>query len=138
MTLFHSKRVSRWNSIARKRNVKRTATALLLAALITPAVYAEDKLFWTLAVGTQVATIYDLQSTRSVFRRCPSCYEANPIMRPFAPSPPAAFGAALSLSGVSVYGSYQLKKRGIRWWWVPLAAPIAAHTAAGLSNRRIR
>jgi len=118
--------------------VKRIATVLLLVALTTTTVRAEDKLFWILAAGTEVATIYDLQTTRGVFRRCPSCYEANPVMRPVVPSPPAAFGTALGLSGVSVYGSYQLKKRGIRWWWVPLAAPIAAHTAAGLSNRRIQ
>src|SRR5262245_53362988 len=109
MPLFHSRRVSKWNSIARKRNVKRIAIALLLVAVTATTVRAEDKLFWTLAAGTQVAAIYDLQTTRSVFRRCPSCSEANPIMRPFAPSPPAAFGAALGLSGVSVYGSYQLK-----------------------------
>jgi hypothetical protein len=118
--------------------VKRTATVLLVIALTTTTVCAEDKLFWTLAVGTQVATIFDLQTTRSVFRRCPSCSEANPIMKPFVPSPPAAVGVAVSLSGVSVYGSYQLKKKGIRWWWVPLAIPMAAHTAAGLNNRRIR
>jgi len=118
--------------------MKRTRNVLALIVLFTTTLHAEDKLFWTLAAGTQAATVYDLQTTRSVLHRCTSCYEANPIMKPLVPSSPAAFGAALTLSAGSVFGAFKLKKRGVRVWWIPMAAPIAVHTIAGISNSRIR
>ena len=118
--------------------MKRTRNVLVLIVLSTTTLHAEEKLFWTLAAGTQAATVFDLQTTRSALQRCPSCYEGNPIIKPFVLSPPAAFGAAMSLSAGSIYGAYKLKKKGVRVWWVPLAAPIAVHTIAGINNSRIR
>src|SRR5262245_51210399 len=118
--------------------MKRTRNVLFLIIFFTTTLHAEDKLFWVLATGTQVATVYDLQTTRSALQRCPSCSETNPIMKPFVPSSPAAYGAALRSSGGSNYGAFKLKRKGVRIWWVPLAAPIAVHALAGISNSRIR
>jgi hypothetical protein len=118
--------------------MKRTRNAILVTLLISMAAHAEDKWFWTLTAATQAATIYDLHTTRSAMQRCQSCYELNPVMRPFVASTPAALSAGLGLSSASIYGAFKLKKKGFRYWWVPLAAPIAVHTAAGIRNTRIR
>ena len=117
--------------------MKWIATSLLTLLLTTMTARAEDKLFWTLAAGAQAATIYDIHTTMRALDRCPSCGEANPTMRPFVSSRPAAFSASLGLSAGSIYGSYQLRKKGVRWWWLPLAGQIGVHTAMGLRNGRI-
>ena len=118
--------------------MKRTRNAVFLMMLMVATVQAEDKVFWTFVAGTQVATVFDLQTTRNLMQQCASCYERNPIMKPFVGSLPAAYGTALSLNAASVYGSLLLKKQGHRWWWVPLAIPIAAHTVAGINNKRLQ
>ena len=118
--------------------MKQNRNAVFAIMLMAATVQAEDKVFWALVTGTEVATAYDLQTTRNLLQRCASCYEGNPIMRPFVGSLPAAYGTALSFNVASVYGSLQLKKKGSRWWWVPLAAPIVAHTVAGVSNKRLQ
>ena len=118
--------------------MKRTRNVLLLIVLLTKTLHAEDRLFWILAGGAQAATIYDIQTTRNVMQRCPTCYEANPIMKPFVASSPAAFSVAVGLSAGGIYGAFKLRKKGVRYWWVPVAAPLAVHTIAGLNNSRIR
>jgi hypothetical protein len=118
--------------------MKRTRNAILILVLFSTVAHAQDKLFWTLATATEAATLYDLHTTQTALQRCQSCYEANPIMKPFVGSRAAALTAGLGLSAGSIYGAFKLKKKGFRYWWVPLAAPIAVHTAAGISNTRIR
>src|SRR5262245_45171990 len=117
--------------------MKKTA-ALLTILLFATTARAEDKLFWTLATGAQAATVFDLETTVRALNRCPTCYEANPFMKPFVSSKPAAYSAGLGLSAASIYGSLKLKKQGTKWWWVPLAGQIGMHTAFGLMNNRIR
>lgn len=121
------------------------ATALpLILLLLNSTAYAEDgaaskeKLFWTLAAGVQAATIYDVNTTIRTLDRCVTCYEANPIMKPFVRNTTAAYGAGLGLSAVSIYGSRKLKEKGSRWWWVPLVGQIGVHTALGIRNSQIR
>jgi len=118
--------------------MRQRRNAIVLMILMATSLQAEDKVFWTLVAGTQAATVYDLQTTRSLLQQCASCSEANPIMRPVVGSLPAAYSTALGLNAASIYGSLKLKKKGSRWWWVPLAIPIAAHTAAGISNTHLR
>ena len=98
----------------------------------------KDKLFWTLAAGAQAATIYDVNTTLRVLDRCATCYEANPIMRPFVRNTTAAYGAGMSLSAVGIYGSRRLKEKGSRWWWVPMIGQIGVHTILGIRNSQIR
>jgi hypothetical protein len=98
----------------------------------------KDKLFWSLAVGAQAATVYDVNTTLRTLNRCATCYEANPIMRPFVGNTVAAYGAGMSLSAASIYGSKRLKEKGSRWWWVPLVGQIGVHTALGIRNSQIR
>jgi hypothetical protein len=118
--------------------MKRTGTALLIVLLWTSMVHAEDKIFWTLAAGAQAAAVYDAETTLKALRRCPSCYEANPIMRPFVGSRSGAYGATMGFSALSTYGSRELKKRGSRWWWAPMVGQIGLHTALAIRNSRLR
>jgi hypothetical protein len=114
-----------------------TVTILLTILLMSMTAYGKDNLFWTLAGGAQAATIYDLQTTLRVLQRCPSCGEANPIMKPFAGSTSAAFSAGLGFTAASIYGSHRLRQRGARWWWLPLAGQIGIHTVMGIRNNRL-
>src|SRR5262245_23033484 len=111
------------NGVAGKR-MKRTATALLTLALFAATAQAEDKLFWTLAAGAQTAAIYDVETTVRTLRSCTTCYEANPLMKPFVGSRSTAYSVSVGLSAVSTYGSFKLKERRVRWWFVPLVGQI--------------
>lgn len=99
---------------------------------------AEDRLFWTLTAGAHAAAVYDMETTIRALRRCPSCYEANPVMRPLMDSRSSAYAAGLGLSAVSAYGSFKLKERGSRWWWAPLAGQIGLHVVLGIRNSRLK
>jgi len=116
----------------------------LALLLLTSTAYAEDndkdheKLFWSLAAGSQAATAFDVYTTRRALNRCVTCYEANPVMQPFMQNNPAAYTASLGLSAASIYGSKVLKERKSRWWWVPMVSQIGIHTALGIRNSRLR
>jgi hypothetical protein len=112
-------------------------TAVLASLLFTTSASAENVLFWTLAGGAQAATVYDIQTTRKALQNCASCIEANPIMRPFVGSSPAAFSTSMGLTAGSIYASHKLKSKGVKWWWIPLAAQIGVHTAMGIRNSRL-
>jgi hypothetical protein len=120
--------------------MKKIISISLTALLLTATAHAEekDKLFWSLAAAAQVATVYDVNTTLRTLDRCSTCYEANPIMRPFVRNSATAYSAGLGLSAAGIYGSKKLKERGSRWWWVPLVSQIGVHTALGIRNSRIR
>src|SRR5678816_1207843 len=123
-----------------KKAISITLTFLLFGATAyaqEPAPGNKDRFFWTLAAGAQAATIYDVNTTLGTLTRCPTCYEANPIMKPFARNSVAAYGAGMSLSAASIWGSKKLKEKGSRWWWAPLVGQIGLHTALGIRNSQI-
>jgi hypothetical protein len=120
--------------------MKNTIAVSLVLVLLTGTAYAEekDKLFWGLAAGAEAATAYDVNTTLRTLKTCPSCYEANPVMRPFMGNSTTAYSAGLGLTAASIYGSKKMKERGSRWWWVPLVGQIVIHTALGIRNSRMR
>jgi hypothetical protein len=132
----------RKDGIARKQHMKNALSVGLIVLFLTTTAHAQekdrDKLFWSLAAAAQVATVYDVNTTLRTLDRCPACYEANPIMRPFVRNSATAYSAGLGLSAVGIYGSKKLKERGSRWWWVPLVSQIGVHTALGIRNSHIR
>lgn len=72
----------------------------------------------------------DVGSTLYVLDRCPTCYETNPLMRPFVRHPPALIGVTAGLSGGVVYGSMKLSKKSTAWLLVPLAFGVRSLLAA--------
>ena len=118
--------------------MKRIVTLVLTVGLFSTSAGAEDKLFWALSTGAQAATIYDIETSLRVFDRCTTCYEANPIMRPFIGSRSTAYTTGLGLSSLGSFGSYKLKEKGVRWWWLPLVGQIGMHTVLGIRNSRMR
>lgn len=115
----------------------RRLAALLTILLTTSTLNAADKSFWALAAGAHAATIYDVETTMRTLKRCPSCAEGNPLMRPFIGSRPGAYAASAAISTAGYYAPYKMKERGSRWWWAPIVAQIGMHTALGIRNSRI-
>jgi len=112
--------------------------------LIPTAVKAQniaDKKFLiinSVMVGT---TVYDIESTYLVLDRCETCYELNPIMRPFveAGRPQLYVIQGLIDAGI-IYTSYKMKKQDSKFkkiWWVLPVSVIVVHLVVGTSNMRI-
>ena len=132
---------------------KNAFVTLILFSLASAYAHAEDlgsspgaarrttldgKLLTLLSVS-YASSIYDTQTTVTTLKQCPvQCFEANPLLRPFAGRKSSAYAYTMSLTSVSAFATYRLKKTGSRWWWVPLAATSAVHFAAGIHNQRIR
>ncbi|MFN0123505.1 MAG: hypothetical protein ACKV2V_23630 [Blastocatellia bacterium] len=99
-----------------------------------------DKKFMSLMIGLQASTILDLESTFHALKNCPpgyTCREGNPLMVPFVrQGRPASYAVTTGLNALAVWGSYKMKKRGNRFWWVPMAAQIGIHTFAAARNFR--
>jgi len=45
---------------------------------------------------------------------------------------------SVGITSVSAYGSYQLKQKGVRWWWAPMVATTVLHFVAGAHNQAIK
>jgi hypothetical protein len=91
----------------------------------------------TLTTLSYASTLYDTRSTLSALDRCATrCVEGNPVMRPFVGTTSSAYAFTLGLTTVTTYGTYRLKKKGVRWWWVPMTASTVLHFAAGVHNQK--
>ena len=95
-------------------------------------------LYELLLAGSIASTTYDVETSFKAFDRCAACYEANPVMRPFADSRARMYVAQSGLNFGLGYASWHLKKEGNKWWWVPLVANIGVHFAAATHNRAVR
>src|SRR5690349_18870812 len=86
--------------------------------------------------GLGASAAADYGTTLAGLKR--GAHESNPILAPFTnhgPIPLAILEAGLG--GLTAYSARELKKRGSKFWWVPPALGIVAHSAAALHNRRV-
>ena len=96
-----------------------------------------DSTLLALTAASYASAAYDAHTTLSALDHCAGCFEANRLMRPFVGSRASAYAFTLGLTSVSTYATYSLKRKGVRWWWVPMVTTTALHFAAGLHNRNI-
>lgn len=113
------------------------ASVLLLVALAAPAFGEEGKKpprrAEKLAVAVYLAAEFDAAVTYHRLQNCgSSCYEANPMVRPFASNPSIFVVLGASAYGVN-YVAGKLKKRGHpRWAKVLRVVSVGAHAGAGV------
>ena len=82
--------------------------------------------------------VYDIESTYFVLDRCATCYEKNPLMRPFVEAGrPQLYTIQGSIGAGVIYASYRMKKNGHKLWWLLPVVLTAAHTVAGIHNIRM-
>jgi len=98
-----------------------------------------DKKFWAVAAALNTAMILDTKSTFDVGYRCPTCYERNPVVRPFLPLGPGpvfamgvAFDAGVMTVAAKMKGSSKPALR--RTWWIVPVALAAGHFVAWRHN----
>jgi|SRR5208282_767216 len=96
-------------------------------------------ILWLALVHVGAATT-DGFSTTYWERACRSCYEADPIARPFIGSRPTwprmIAGGTLEV-GAATFVGYELRKHHRKYWWVPQVGEIVAHSVvAGMNYER--
>lgn len=100
-----------------------------------------DKKFWIINGAFVGATIYDIESTYLALDRCETCYEFNPIMRPFVEAgKPQLYAIQGLIDAGVIFASYEMKKQDGKFkkmWWVLPVAITATHLVAGTINMRI-
>ncbi|MEJ2010206.1 MAG: hypothetical protein P8Z30_18965 [Acidobacteriota bacterium] len=114
-----------------KHSYLMTVVAVLALATSARAVEKPHKLT-KLDVGVYLASEFDAATTYHALQNCGGrCYEANPIVRPFAHNPSIFF--ALGASAYSVnYLAGKLENSGHhRWAKVLRVLAIGAHVGAG-------
>jgi len=101
-----------------------------------------DKKFWVVAAALNTAMILDTKSTFDVGYGCPTCYERNPVVRPFLPLGPGpvfamgvAFDAGVMTVAAKMKGSSKPALR--RTWWIVPVALAAGHFVAWRHNVRL-
>jgi len=82
-----------------------------------------------------LAAAYD-GATTQWFLHNTRAHEVNPLFGRH-PSTARVWGEGSALTAAVIFGSYELKKHHSRFWWLPPAMGIAAHTLAGSRNLRL-
>ena len=117
-----------------KRSSLAGAAALLMLAGSAWAVQKPHRLT-KLGVGVYLASEFDAATTYHALQGCGNrCYEANPMVRPFAGNP--GVFVALGASAYTVnYFARKLQDRGHRRWATALRVlVIGVHAGAGAHN----
>lgn len=84
-----------------------------------------------LDAGVYLASEFDAATTYHLLRNCNRCYEANPMVRPFARNPSVFITLGASALAVN-YFARRLESRGHRRWGEGLRLlAIAVHVSAG-------
>lgn len=100
-----------------------------------------DGKFTALMLGVQASTVLDIESSFHTLRNCPAgftCTEGNPLFRPFVRAGrTSAYSFAISINSLVWWKSYEMKKRGKRFWWLGPTILIATHTTAAIRNYRV-
>lgn len=114
-----------------KRSFVTCALALLMLAAPAWAVQKPHKLT-KLGLGVYLASEFDAATTYNVLQSCGSnCYEANPLVRPFARNP----GVFVALGGSAYAVNFlarRLESHGHRRWAKALrVVAIGVHAGAG-------
>lgn len=98
-----------------------------------------DGKFWTMNFLMIGSTVYDSETTYYTLDRCGNnCKEGNPLMRPFVNAGrPWLYAVQGSIDAGVIYTSYQMKKKGHKFWYILPVALTVAHSAAGTHNLRL-
>ena len=92
-----------------------------------------DRKFWLLVSVNTASMVADYETTQSCLKRL-TCKELNPIFGSKYPSRARMYAIGGALTGLSVYGSYRLKKKGKWYWWLPLAGSTVMHAYLARHN----
>ena len=97
-----------------------------------------DKKFYALMIGLQASTVLDIESSYYVLNNCPrgfTCREGNPVLRPFVNAGrPAVYAFTTGTNALAILSSYKLRKKGSRFWWVPMTVYTGIHTFCAVRN----
>jgi hypothetical protein len=86
--------------------------------------------------------LLDTRSTFDVSKRCPDCYEANPVVAPFVrQGATTTYAAGLAFDAGVMTVAYKMKGSENRWarrtWWAVPAALIVGHSIAYRHNSNL-
>ncbi len=118
-------------------------SSLVLLLMVAAPLFAEKEKkphrISKLSAAVYVAGEFDAATTYHLLQNCGNrCYEANPMMRPFARNPSVFVAVGASAFTVNYFAG-KLKKRGHpRWAKVLKIVVIAAHTGAGVQALRLQ
>lgn len=109
-------------------------TVCLALGLSVPGFAA--KLPKALDIAVYAASEFDAATTYNALQNCPTCYETNPMVRPFASNP--AIFVVLGGSAVGInYTARRLRRAGHgRMALIVQTAAVGLHILAGANNLR--
>ena len=131
--------------------MRKLCGAVLLVLVASTAAHAQefrtservaDKKFWLTAGALTTTMLLDTRSTFDVSKRCPDCYEANPVVAPFVrQGATTTYAAGLAFDAGVMTVAYKMKGSENRWarrtWWVVPAALIVGHSIAYRHNNNL-
>ena len=100
-----------------------------------PGLATADGKFLFLASAYTAALVADYETTQSCLARG-ACRELNPVFGSH-PSRLRMYAIGGAISAGTIYGSYYLKKKRKRYWWVPLVAGTVVHGYLAYRNSRL-
>lgn len=85
-----------------------------------------------------VMTVLDVETTHRKLDSCATCYEANPIMRPFVQQGRGTtYAVAFSLNAITMEIARRRRNENSRLWFVRPLIGAGIHGAAAASNNNI-
>jgi len=131
--------------------MRKLCGAVLLVLVASTAAHAQefrtservaDKKFWLTACALTTTMLLDTRSTFAVSKRCPDCYEANPVVAPFVrQGATTTYAAGLAFDAGVMTVAYKMKGSENRWarrtWWAVPAALIVGHSIAYRHNSNL-
>ena len=94
-----------------------------------------DKQFTAYTAALWAATVLDVETTRSALDNCVGCQEGNPMFGD-DPSRGRIYAVMAPINVGVMWLSYRMKKRGSKWWMMPMLAPTTGHGIAASLNLR--
>lgn len=109
-----------------------------MVALCLPSLAQSDREFTVASAALVGSTVFDVESTFRGMGRNPNLIEGNKLMRPFVNAGrPATYGVTMGIDAGLLWWSHREKRRGSKFWWVPIAVGTGVHIAAGVNNLRL-
>ncbi len=102
-----------------------------------------DKKFVLVGATMHLSMIVDGKTTFDLLKRCPECYEKNPLVAPFIKRGPVVAYMAGTVAEVGVmYVAYKMKGSDNAFlrktWWLAPIVITALHTKGALMNYRFQ
>lgn len=117
-----------------KRACCASIVAVLMLASSALAIQKQHKLT-KLGVGVYLASEFDAATTYHVLQNCgEQCYEANPMVRPFANNPGIFVALGASAYGINYFAEKLENSGHHRWATVLRVFAIGVHAGAGVQN----